>query len=642
MVSAKSGKGKAKGGVRIQKNATQDSRYKPAAHKQAARHAPINLAARQEMMEKGMQAREAPQQKTEPAVQSSVKTTAKTFTDDNAKDISSAIKQEWQQIQSKPPIAPTNADTTHSNDQEEKLLFRKDARPPPHYKDYRKTQRTQKTQEPLPEAARTLLRRLRKEQAAVDKAAESAPDGWKYVMHWVGKTVNSIQKDVEFPWTNARVVREVARLLDYDGVNLPPKQSLLEGALPVPWAMGQEEMQGLQPMEVLDEEIRRFAAWAQPTQAEQAARQAVVDQTLQLVEEKMGKPGIDLETELFGSEATGLALANSDLDIRVYDNSAESKTIDLGHHMRELHRYMVKSNNYITAVFRWSKFPIINAQHRETGIDIQIVSSPSTAVQQDLTKQYLAELPHLRDLFFVCRTTLGQRNLIDVFNGGIGSYGLFIMLVAALKRRQSNPPTTASGQLMAFLDLYGRDLDFTTRGLTVSASEGGVSKFFKKHPQFRLSHAQQQFIQAAHRKDDPVRAGQWAICQQRPLQPYLLSLQDPADPTNDLGRKSNGAKFLRDVCAGVGEGLRADLELSPSVEMEEGGSLLGSVVGRVHEVVGAQRERVEEYGRAVLEGRQGENEALRRDEAGVGAYMMLDGEGEGALDENHGDEHEDV
>ncbi|KAK3062618.1 hypothetical protein LTR53_019280, partial [Teratosphaeriaceae sp. CCFEE 6253] len=136
-------------------------------------------------------------------------------------------------------------------------------------------------------------------------------------------------------------------------------------------------------------------------------------------------------TELFGSESTGLSLATSDLDIRLYDptytrdpdsSSPYDETYThIGRPMRRLAQHLRRHKDYICVIFRWSKFPIINAQHRATGLDIQIVSSPSTAGQQAVTTRYLAELPHLRALFFVVRSMLGTRGLIDVFNGGLGS-----------------------------------------------------------------------------------------------------------------------------------------------------------------------------------------------------------------------------
>ncbi|KAK4574290.1 hypothetical protein LTR86_002051 [Recurvomyces mirabilis] len=479
------------------------------------------------------------------------------------------------------------------------------------------------------EARQRCLSRLENEQPKAVSAAEQTAGDWISAMHWIAKTVVSISKDKTFNWRDRQLVRQVRRLLDYDAISLPPISTPVQQAMPLPWALSADQISKMQPMEVLDEEIKRFAVWAQPSPAEQLARQAVVDQTLQFINQKLDQRDIKLQAEIFGSESTGLALAASDIDIRIFDASSsddEGRYSSLNSPMRQLLVDMRNSGEYICTTFRFAKFPIINAQHRATGIDIQIVSAPSTVRQQGVTEQYLAEMPLLKDLYLVTRMMLGQRNLVDVFNGGIGSYGLFIMLAGALKRRRSHPPTSAGEQLLQFMEMYGQKLDYTRFGLTVNTTQ--PAKLFLKHQ--HLSQ-QQAYIRAAHRRGDDVRAGQWAICTTRQLQHYLLCLQDPADPTNDLGRKSNGIKFIQGTCGALAEELRSGLA---GIEKGSGfgGSLLEPVVGRCHEVLAAQRQRVSDFGREVgddKDGRQTDASGTAehdRECTNEAAEVMLDGD----------------
>ncbi|KAK5733807.1 hypothetical protein LTR17_009359 [Elasticomyces elasticus] len=445
------------------------------------------------------------------------------------------------------------------------------------------------------------------ERQAAKFVAMRTPDGEKYLMHAIAKWVNILSsgKEAEFDWSNEDGVQRMRTILDYSARSRPPRESFAEKPLLEPWALGRRAVEGMSGLEILDEEIKRFAAWAPPTSAESAARQAISQQTQDLVTQVMGEKVDRIQTKLFGSEATGLALSSSDLDIRIYSHSQRrgNTYLGLGYAMRTLQERMTNHEEYMLVTMRWSKYPIINAQHRSTGIDIQIVSSPSTNNQAAVTAKYLAELPHLRDLFYVVRTMLGMRDLVDVFNGGTGSYGLFIMLVAALKRsqRSSNPPQTAAEQLLFFLDFYA-SFPLETRGLTIEPTP----KMFKKHAIAALTPAERQsYIHAASRRGDDVRAGQWAIGVVRPLQPYLLCLQDPADPTNDLGRKSNAIKnlqasWLNRMLDHVKQGKRAEWTRESMLEL---------VVGRCHEV---QLER-----RAKLAGWAGERaelEAMREEE----------------------------
>ncbi|KAK0790030.1 hypothetical protein LTR02_005532 [Friedmanniomyces endolithicus] len=443
-------------------------------------------------------------------------------------------------------------------------------------------------------------------QGAVFKAI-GTKGGEKYVMHAIGKWVNTLSTDSDtaFDWSDTEGVERMRIILDYPPRYIAPMDSPLKTQIPQPWALGRQAVRNMSSTDILDEEIQRFVAWAALKPAETAARQAVARQTQDFIKTHMGKSIPRLRTELFGSEATGLSLASSDLDIRL-DNpdvlgpwSRRSRLMARG--MRILVNQMGRSTDYVDVSMRWSKFPIITAKHRATGIDIQIVSAPSTTNQAAVVAEYLAELPHLRDLFYVMRTTLGMRDLIDVFNGGVGSYGLFNMIVAALKRgeRSSVLPPTAAGQLLYVLDFWV-NFPFETHGLSIEPTP----KLFKKHPLASIAPGVRQgYIHAAARRGDDARAGQWAIGVVRPLQPYLLCLQDPADPTNDLGRKSNAIKNLQASCRFVLFGMRKMLGLAEAGERMRwlSDAVLDVAVGRCHEVLLERRTRVEEWGRERVE-----------------------------------------
>ncbi|KAK1816021.1 hypothetical protein LTR12_009618 [Friedmanniomyces endolithicus] len=468
-------------------------------------------------------------------------------------------------------------------------------------------------------------------QGAVFKAI-GTKGGEKYVMHAIGKWVNTLSTDSDtaFDWSDTEGVERMRIILDYPPRYIAPMDSPLKTQIPQPWALGRQAVRNMSSTDILDEEIQRFVAWAALKPAETAARQAVARQTQDFIKTHMGKSIPRLRTELFGSEATGLSLASSDLDIRLDDPDVlgpwSRRSRLMARRMRILVNRMERSADYVGVSMRWSKFPIITAKHRATGIDIQIVSAPSTTNQAAVVAEYLAELPHLRELFYVMRTTLGMRDLIDVFNGGVGSYGLFNMIVAALKRgeRSCVLPPTAAGQLLYVLDFWV-NFPFETHGLSIEPTP----KLFKKHPLASIAPGVRQgYIHAAARRGDDARAGQWAIGVVRPLQPYLLCLQDPADPTNDLGRKSNAIKNLQASCRFVLFGMRKMLGLAEAGERMRwlSDAVLDVAVGRCHEVLLERRRRVEEWGRERVE--------LEEVEAAEGAGLEVSTPAESArLDE---------
>ena len=395
------------------------------------------------------------------------------------------------------------------------------------------------------------------------------------------------------------------RMLAYDGSYQELQSSPLEHNLPIPWALDIAQLSGASQTDILEQEISRFVKHIEPTSLERVAREAVILELLALVADKTGPR---VRSEVFGSERTGLVMATSDIDIRLECNieDRDKRHEHLTMKMKGLVASMEEGQDYTLVVPRYHTYPIINAQHKETGIHVQIVGSPDTTAQDAVTLQYLNELPYLRSLYLLLRSALGTRSLVDVFTGGTGSYGLFIMLVASLKRRSSNPPVTMTGQLFHFINFYNT-LNLNDYGVSVSPP-----KLFKKHNPWDVPI--KSFIEAARRRGDLVRSAQWAISQRRLYQPYLLCLQDPAKPHNDLGRKSNAIKHVIYTLNTMGAKLANDMKEAVKAADRgrpwRGESILLNFVGRLHEVNLERRKKLEEYGRKVMHAkRQAEKEA---------------------------------
>ncbi|RMY24281.1 hypothetical protein D0866_11431 [Hortaea werneckii] len=441
---------------------------------------------------------------------------------------------------------------------------------------------------------------------------KTAADSWKEEMQWIGESVDIISRN-RIPLED--VDKETLARIDYEPIVMKPAESISERAVPIPWAQGLSEAREPSAMDRLDSEINAFAAYISPTTAESAAREAIASRTRRFITKTLGRSKREIRTDVFGSEQTGLVLAHSDIDIRVSDSKWTQEDsqpkfgtyYSFGKIMKPLADRMMHSPEWICVSFRHSAFPIINAQHRESGIDVQIVCAPPTTPQQERTAKYMNEMPNLKALYSVLRVMFGVRGLVDVFNGGIGSYGLFMMLVAALKRgeRSRKPPVTVGEQLMHFLKFYAH-FDMQKRGLTLSP----VAKPFLKHDVKDTPLI--PYIAAANARGDPVRAGQWAIGRLRPLQPYLLSLQDPAKPTNDLGRKSNAMKHIQETIAELNVAMQENIAAVEVARARgsawEGESLLEPLVGRAHEIFAVRRQRVEDWGKASAQAESSKSE----------------------------------
>ena len=417
---------------------------------------------------------------------------------------------------------------------------------------------------------------------------------WQPSMQEIAK--NAVQlSQVKVRLNDTEVIGTRRTKLNYSALYIDAPKSSMESHLPLPWAVRASDVSKLQSIELLDQEIDKFAKFVDCSPAEKAAREAVISEARSMIATTL--PGV--ESEVFGSQATGLATATSDIDIRVSVEGVTSPR-HLIETMKRLLNALVESKEFMCTVIRYAKYPVISTQHTRTGIDIQIVSAPDTKEQREITAHYLEKLPHLRSIYMVLKTTFGIRGLIDVFSGGTGSYGLLMMLVASLERQSSKPPTTAGEQLLRFLDFYS-DLNITRFGVSISPP-----KLFKKHDAWELPIKEQ--IDAARRRGDTTRAAQWAIGQKRLYQPYLFCLQDPANTLNDLGRKTNAIKHIQRTIFILRNHLKKDLA-GPSSDITARArwtddSILLPFVGRCHEIYHERRKKTEEYGVELIKKQQ--------------------------------------
>lgn len=133
-----------------------------------------------------------------------------------------------------------------------------------------------------------------------------------------------------------------------------------------------------------------------------------------------------------------------------------------------------------------------------------------------------------RSLIMVTKAFLSQRNMNEVYSGGLGSYSIICLVVSflqvssvasqtlkvniltccplqlhpKLQKKEIDPDENLGTLLIEFLELYGKHFNFEEVGICVSSGGSYYSK---------------------------SRRG-WA----RSNQPYLLSIEDPADPSKQL------------------------------------------------------------------------------------------------------------
>ncbi|XP_038899128.1 terminal nucleotidyltransferase 4B [Benincasa hispida] len=257
------------------------------------------------------------------------------------------------------------------------------------------------------------------------------------------------------------------------------------------------------PMLQLHKEIVDFSEFLSPTEEERVARDNAVERVFSVVKHIWPH----CKVEVFGSFQTGLYLPTSDIDVVILGSGIPKPQLGLQALSRALSQKGIAKK---IQVIGKARVPIIKFVEKLSGISFDISfdvqNGPKAA---DFIKGAISKWPPLRPLCLILKVFLQQRELNEVYSGGLGSYALLTMLMAMLQ--SFNGPHSSLEHnlgvlLVHFFDFYGRKLN--TSDVGVSCNAGGI--FFSKSYRGFMTKGR----------------------------PCLLSIEDPQAPDNDIGKNS--------------------------------------------------------------------------------------------------------
>jgi non-canonical poly(A) RNA polymerase PAPD5/7 len=243
-----------------------------------------------------------------------------------------------------------------------------------------------------------------------------------------------------------------------------------------------------------------------PTPVEHTLRIEVVSRIEQIVL----KLWPTARVEVFGSFRTGLYLPTSDIDLVVIGRweKLPLRTLEM-----ELINQGIAEPMSVRVLDKAS-VPIVKLTDRETQVKVDISFNMQSGVQSaELIKDFKRKFPVLSKLVLVLKQFLLQRDLNEVFTGGISSYSLILMCISFLQmhpRANLNHTANLGVLLLEFFELYGKKFNYMKTGISVK--NGG--RYIPKE------ELQREMIDG-HR-------------------PSLLCIEDPLTPGNDIGRSSYG------------------------------------------------------------------------------------------------------
>ena len=299
-----------------------------------------------------------------------------------------------------------------------------------------------------------------------------------------------------------------------------------------------------------------------------------------------------------GSRSTGLAGPLSDIDFSLSlpefekdplargPSATRPEAVRAGMRMLVALRGALEQHQHFRAIeIIGARLPLLSAVDRRTGLKFQIQALAPTLPAKEYTLYYLTEFPTLRPLFILLRSALQMRGLTRTITGGMGSYSLLMMIVTALKHSMGIfPRRDLSSQLLHVLNFYA-SADLYKNGYSVDPP--------RTFPKVGKSLSAEEKEARAH---DPYLSGIDVLPKLSRKQPWLLCLQDPANPVNDLGSKAHQIKHIQAFFKEAGHRIRMRMREWENLDIRErkgwGKAVLDSLVQANYDTFEAGRRRL--------------------------------------------------
>ncbi|VDN04760.1 unnamed protein product [Thelazia callipaeda] len=292
-----------------------------------------------------------------------------------------------------------------------------------------------------------------------------------------------------------------------DRVYWPPRESTASVA---PWCRRKYSLSFCG----LHEELIDLYEWLKPSPLEKALRFCVFER----VREVLQRIWPTAKIGIFGSLYTNLFLPSSDIDVFV---ESDSLSEDL---LLQKTAETLKGCAFVKSIYVLNKafVPIVKVVDRDTQIYLDISFNTSHGIRAaQLIEEMKIRYPVLEPLVLILKQFLMQRNLNQVFSGGLSSYALILMSVSFLQLHPSYDYTFKSIKevnmgllLMSFLQLYGQEFNYMQTALSIRNGGAYVSR-------------------------DRI------LAQMSKTSNSMLCIEDPLLPDNDIGRCSHNIQLVR-------------------------------------------------------------------------------------------------
>ena len=244
-----------------------------------------------------------------------------------------------------------------------------------------------------------------------------------------------------------------------------------------PWIKPNSKCHSLKGMLKLHYEILDFYKFIQLTDTEIKLRNKTFNEIKDVIE--LNFP--NYKCSLYGSFITGLSLPNSDIDILITRKDEEKEKINLQKNLLEIYTILKQKNIFTDLEMINAKVPIITGLYISTKIHVDISLFKKNGVDAaEIINKIIAIYPEIRPLMLLIKYVIRQRNLNQIYTGGISSFIIFTLLYYYIadsrkiieyeinNNREKERLLTLGHLLVGFFNFYAFEFRYEKFGISIS------------------------------------------------------------------------------------------------------------------------------------------------------------------------------
>ena len=244
-----------------------------------------------------------------------------------------------------------------------------------------------------------------------------------------------------------------------------------------PWIKPNSKCHSLKGMLKLHYEILDFYKFIQLTDTEIKLRNKTFNEIKDVIE--LNFP--NYKCSLYGSFITGLSLPNSDIDILITRKDEEKEKINLQKNLLDIYTILKQKNIFTDLEMINAKVPIITGLYISTKIHVDISLFKKNGVDAaEIINKIITIYPEIRPLMLLIKYVIRQRNLNQIYTGGISSFIIFTLLYyyIADSRKIIESEINNNGEkerlltlghlLVGFFNFYAFEFRYEKFGISIS------------------------------------------------------------------------------------------------------------------------------------------------------------------------------